>query len=181
MNIPDPWMGASGPGAAGQTVDLTEEVIGKRRLALDAAKNFLKNKARQAQQSTAGQKVAQVAGATAQNIKQNPMFQQPMGAVQNIGQNPMFQQAMRAVQNLPGGPLPYAMGATALGTVGYALGRQQGYQNSTAPGILPTAAATSLGGPLAGIGYATGRYRGRKNAQRDEAAAVNPAAQMPLY
>jgi hypothetical protein len=165
MNIPDPWMGASGPGAAGQTVDVTEEVIGKRQLARDAAKNFLKNKARQAQQSTAGQKVAQVAGATAQNIKQNPMFQQ----------------AMRAVQNLPGGPLPYAMGATALGTVGYALGRQQGYQNSTAPGILPTAAATSLGGPLAGIGYATGRYRGRKNAQRDEAAAVNPAAQMPLY
>ena len=37
MYIPDPWMGASGPGTAGQTVDVTAEVIGKRRSARDAA------------------------------------------------------------------------------------------------------------------------------------------------
>jgi hypothetical protein len=139
MNIPDPWAGVTAsPGAAGQTIDVTAEVIGKRRSARDAAKNFLKNKARQAQQSVVGKKI-------------------PSGAP-----------ALAAIQ-----------GAGA--AIGYTLGRQQGYQNPTAPGILPTAAATFLGGPFAGIGYATGRYQGRKNAQRDEAAAVNPAAQMPLY
>ena len=149
MNIPDPWAGATaGPGAAGQTVDVTAKFIGKRRSARDAAKNFLKNKARQAQQSAAGQKVAQVASATAQNIGQNPMFQQAMGTVQNIGQNPMLQQAMGAVQNLPGGPLPYAMGATALGTAGVLALRQKMKQDAAA---------------------------------KAQAAAVNPAAQMPLY
>lgn len=117
MNIPDPWAGATaGPGAAGQTVDVTAKFIGKRRSARDAAKNFLKNKARQAQQSAAGQKVAQVVDT----------------AAQNIGQNPMFQQAMGAVQNLPGGPLPYAMGATALGTAGVLALRQKMKQDAAA-------------------------------------------------
>jgi hypothetical protein len=171
MNIPDPWMGASGPGAAGQTVDVTAEVIGKRRSARDAAKNFLKNKSRSMKQSAAGKKVAEVA----QNIGQS-QFSQNAGQAASV----LFP-FKNATEFLGYGKAPgYALDALG-GTVGYALGRQQGYQNPTAPGILPTAAATFLGGPLAGIGYATGRYRGRKNAQRDEAAAVNPAAQMPLY
>ena len=143
MSIPDPWAGAyedykaarddGGPaGTANQVIDVTAKFIGKRRSARDAAKNFLKNKARQAQQSAAGQKVAQVASATAQNI----------------GQNPMFQQAMGAMQNLPGGPIPYAMGATALGTAGVLALRQKMKQDAAA---------------------------------KAQAAAVNPAAQMPLY
>jgi hypothetical protein len=144
MYIPpeDPWGSAEDykaardnagpPDNVNQVIDVTAKVIGKRRSARDAAKNFLKNKARQAQQSTAGQKVAQVAGATAQNI----------------GQNPMFQQAMGAMQNLPGGPLPYAMGATALGTAGVLALRQKMKQDAAA---------------------------------KAQAAAVNPAAQMPLY
>ena len=143
MSIPDPWAGAyedykaarddGGPaGTANQVIDVTAKFIGKRRSARDAAKNFLKNKARQAQQSAAGQKVAQVASATAQNI----------------GQNPMFQQAMGAMQNLPGGPIPYAMGATALGTAGVLALRQKMKQDAAA---------------------------------KAQAAAVNPAAQVPLY
>ena len=141
MNIPDPWAGAyedykaarDDGGPAGT------EVVGKRRSARDAAKKFLKNKAQQSRQSV---------GTAVQNIKQNPMFQQAMGTVQNIGQNAMLQQAMGAVQNLPGGPLPYAMGATALGTAGVLALRQKMKQDAAA---------------------------------KAQAAAVNPAAQMPLY
>ena len=141
MNIPDPWAGAyeDYKAARDDGGPTGTKVIGKRRLARDAAKNFLKSKARQAQQS---------AGTAVQNIKQNPMFQQTMGVVQNVGQNPMLQQAMGAVQNLPGGPLPYAMGATALGTAGVLALRQKMKQDAAA---------------------------------KAQAAAVNPAAQMPLY
>jgi len=101
MNIPDPWMGASGPGTAGQTVDVTAEVIGKRRSARDAAKNFLKNKSRSMKQSAAGQKVAEVA--------------------QNIGQSQFGQNVAQAVSGFPGGGLGLA-GSLALAGGGAALG-----------------------------------------------------------
>jgi hypothetical protein len=99
MNIPpDPWGGAyedykaardnaGPPDGVNQVIDVAAKVMGKRRSARDAAKNFLQSKARNVKQSAAGQKVAQVAGATAQNIGQNPMFQQAMGAVQNLPGN----------------------------------------------------------------------------------------------
>jgi hypothetical protein len=126
MYIPpeDPWGSAEDYKAARDNAgppDNVNQVIGKRRSARDAAKNFLKNKARQAQQSTAGQKVAQVAGATAQNIKQNPMFQQTMGAVQNIGQSQFGQNVAQAVSGFPGGGLGLA-GSLALAGGGAALG-----------------------------------------------------------
>lgn len=108
MNIPDPWIRASGPGAAGQTVDVTAEVIGKRRSARDAAKNFLKNKSRSVKQSAVGQKIAE--------------------AAQNVGQSQFGQNVAQTISAFPGGGLALAENLALIGggaALGYAALQQR--------------------------------------------------------
>jgi hypothetical protein len=129
MYIPpeDPWGSAEDykaardnagpPDNVNQVIDVTAKVIGKRRSARDAAKNFLKNKSRSMKQSAAGQKVAEVA----QNIGQSQFGQNIAGAAQNIGQSQFGQNVAQAVSGFPGGGLGLA-GSLALAGGGAALG-----------------------------------------------------------
>lgn len=107
--IPDPW-------TAGPTVDVTAETISKRRSARDKARAFVGSTANAARRSKVGQQVESAARQATQAVG---------SAAQNIGQNPMMQQAMGAMQNLPGGPVPYAVAAGALGTAGALALRQK--------------------------------------------------------
>lgn len=127
MNIQDPWAGAyedykaardaGGPfDAANQVIDVAAKVISKRRSARDKARAFVGSTANAARRSKVGQQVEGAARQATQAIG---------SAAQNIGQNPMMQQAMGAMQNLPGGPVPYAVAAGALGTAGALALRQK--------------------------------------------------------
>lgn len=107
--IPDPW-------TAGPTVDVTAETISKRRTARDKARAFVGSTANAARRSKVGQQVESAARQATQAIG---------SAAQNIGQNPRVQQAMGAMQNLPGGPVPYAVAAGALGAAGALAFRQK--------------------------------------------------------
>ena len=133
MNIQDPWAGAyedykaardaGGPfDAANQVIDVAAKVISKRRSARDKARAFVGSTANAARRSKVGQQVegaarqaTQAIGSAAQNIGQNPMMQQAMGAMQNLPGGP----------DLPGGPVPYAVAAGALGTAGALALRQK--------------------------------------------------------
>jgi hypothetical protein len=113
--LEDPWFGTSGPFNPQQAapprnpvIDITAEVISKRRSARDAAKNFLKNKSRSVQQSAVGQKVAE--------------------AAQNIGQSQFGQNVAQAVSAFPGGGLGLEAGLALAGggaALGYAALQQR--------------------------------------------------------
>ena len=118
MNIPDPWKSAEDykdardnarpPDNVNQVIDATAKVIGKRRSARDAAKNFLKNKSRSMKQSAAGQKVAEVA--------------------QNIGQSQFGQNVAQTISAFPGGGLALAGNLALIGggaALGYAALQQR--------------------------------------------------------
>ena len=113
--IPDPWEGGP-PNVAGPTIDITAETISKRRTARDKARAFVGSTADAARRSKVGQQVESAARQATQAVG---------SAAQNIGQNPMMQRAMGAMQNLPGGPVPYAVAAGALGTSGALALRQK--------------------------------------------------------
>ncbi|NBX49692.1 hypothetical protein EBT25_07085, partial [bacterium] len=160
---------------AGPTVDVTAETISKRRTARDKARAFVGSTVDAARRSKVGQQVAKAVDTAASS-----QFAENMSRnAKRIGEN--LSGLKQSAQMFPGGIPGVAAFHGSAGTIGYALGRQQGYSNSNVPGVLPTLAATALGGPAAGIGYAVGRYQGRKNAQQNQVNMVNPAIQSPLY